>query len=239
MLALERHAIPAHFAMHSHGHQRNHLVLIASGGLEEETRSGVHTLTGRCVRISRAHASHRLAFGGAGADCVIAEAGGSFWERVFVRALGQSESLFATVTAEQAKALTSFRSAEDLASSRERLFAFGRMLALFEGRQGEPPSWLDDAVDMLERGDMRSVAAIADQLARHRTHFARSFAAHLGFRPSEYRALRRIAAAAVTVRAGDARLCDVALEHGFAHQSHMTNSFRTLFGAAPARLRSA
>ncbi len=127
--------------------------------------------------------------------------------------------------------------AEDIAASPQTLRAFGRTLAALKRPEREPPQWLDEMIELLGRDAAPSIAALANVLRRDRTHLTRSFADHVGFLPSEYRSLRRAAAAAAAVRVADARLCDVALECGFAHQSHMTNTFRTLFGVSPSRLR--
>ena len=78
----------------------------------------------------------------------------------------------------------------------------------------------------------------ATSLKRDRTHFARAFAAYSGFRPVEYRALRRLAAALDSLTS-DAPLADVALSTGYSHQSHMTNAVRELLGASPTQLRGA
>ena len=127
--------------------------------------------------------------------------------------------------------------AEEIAASPRTLRALGRALAAFKRPESKPPPWLEEMIEMLDRGAAPKITALAETLRRDRTHLTRSFVDHLGFLPSEYRTLRRAAAAAGAVRGADARLCDVALEYGFAHQSHMTNTFRTLFGVSPTRLR--
>lgn len=239
MLTVERHAIPPHFAITGHGHPRPHLVVVEAGDFEHEIGRELHSVKTRGVRLSRARAQHQLAFGSDGAACTIVEAGGAFWDRVFVRALGSRENAFASISGEQAEGLKQSLTAEDIAASPEKLLAFGRTLAAFKRPESDPPPWLDEMIELLDRGDGASIVATAQTLRRNRTHLTRSFAAHLGFLPSEYRMLRRAAAAARAVRVADARLCDVALECGFAHQSHMTNAFRTLFGVSPSRLRNA
>jgi len=237
MLSLERHSIPANFAIDGHGHAHTHLVIVAAGDFDEEVGPRVHGMKSGCARLSRAHASHRLSFGSAGADCMVAEARGEFWTRVFNRTLGRAENTFAAISPSDVQAFDASGSVEHLASSSERLLAFGRVLAAFRGPVQNEPPWFAEAIDLLDRGRLRSVAAVAKRLRRHRTHFARGFAAYAGFLPSEYRALRRAAVAAALVRAGQTRLCDVALDAGFTHQSHMTNTFRSLLGVQPSQLR--
>lgn len=229
--------MPARFAVRGHGHARLHLVIVAEGDFEQEISDGVLAMKSGAVRLSCAHAQHRLAFGDAGATCAIMEAEGPFWTRVFTRALGPRENVFGAVTPAQALALAQVGGVEQLVASRDAVLGFGRMLARLSSDEVHAPAWLDDAVDLLDRGTIRSVSAIARRLERDRVHFARSFVAHTGFRPSEYRALRRAGDAVTALRAADASLCDIALEHGFTHQSHMTNTFRALLGVAPGRLR--
>lgn len=114
MLVLERHVMPPNFAINGHGHVRPHLVIVEAGNFEHRIGRDIHAVKTKGVRLSRARAEHQLAFGSGGATCAIFEAGGAFWERIFVRALGRRESAFASLTAEQAQALKQSLTAEDI-----------------------------------------------------------------------------------------------------------------------------
>jgi AraC family transcriptional regulator len=71
----------------------------------------------------------------------------------------------------------------------------------------------------------------------HPVHLARVFNDYLGCAPGEAlrgRRLERVAALLGNSRAG---LADIAADHGFADQSHMTRSFRGAFGMTPHAFR--
>jgi AraC-like DNA-binding protein len=237
MIGLNTFAIPPRTALRGHAHQRLLLMIVSEGGLEEELGRDVHYLRPGAARLSQAASHHELEFGADGARCTLIEADGPFWLRVFARALRGRANAFAVLEPDDASVLSQ-TDVTSLLRSDEALTRFGRALStLQEGERREPPAWFADARAALDGADQRRVACIARSLRRDRTHFARAFANHSGFRPVEYRALRRLAAA-MDALSGNAPLAEIALTSGYAHQSHMTNSFRAVLGASPARIRA-
>ncbi len=238
MLAAETYAIAPRATMVGHSHRRSLLLIVSAGDLEEACDESVQPLCAGSVRISRPGAAHDLAFGADGARCTLIGADGPFWSRIYARALRGRAQAFAAITADAAPYLAGANS-EALLRSRAATLAFGRVLSVLE--HGEPqraPAWLDESLDALDRGGDRRVGQIARTLRRDRVHFARAFAAHVGLRPREYRAVRRLAAALAAL-GSEQRLSEIALEVGYAHQSHMNNAFRALLGRSPARVRAA
>lgn len=67
---------------------------------------------------------------------------------------------------------------------------------------------------------------------------SRGFARAYGVTPAAYRLGVRVKAAVHSLTAGSSPLAQVALEHGFADQSHMTRAFRAGVGCTPGQLRS-
>ncbi len=67
-------------------------------------------------------------------------------------------------------------------------------------------------------------------------HLARSFKAAVGLSPLAYRNLRRIDEARHRLRAGDP-IADIAIDLGFADQSHLTRHFQKLVGISPGLYR--
>jgi AraC-like DNA-binding protein len=238
MIALDTFSIPARASMSGHAHARALMMVVSDGSLEEKVSEQGRDVRSGGVRLSEPGAFHDLQFGDEGARCTLLEGSGPFWSRVFARALRGRASVFASMDPDDARLLAD-TDVMRLLRSGDLLTVFGRSLATLEhGEQREAPRWFDDARDALGGADERRVARIAASLRRDRTHFARAFAAYSGFRPVEYRALRRLAAALSALSSG-APLADVALTTGYAHQSHMTNAFRTLLGASPTQLRNA
>lgn len=101
------------------------------------------------------------------------------------------------------------------------------------------------------RIDIRAVTRVRDYLAAHareqtsastlesiagtdRFTIARHFRRSFGTSPDRYRLLRRLEMARTAIEAGQS-LAQVAVETGFADQSHMTRQFKRAYGLTPAR----
>jgi AraC-like DNA-binding protein len=238
MIGLNTFDIPGRIGTSGHGHARAMLMIVSNGDLEENLGDEVRGLSSGGVRLSEPGAVHELQFGASGARCTLIEGAGPFWSRVFARALRGRANVFASVDRDDAH-LLAHTDVDRMLRSESLLAVFGRALAVLEhGELREAPSWFEDARYALDGANERRVSHIASSVRRDRAHFARAFAAYSGFRPVEYRTLRRLAAALESL-SGDASLADVALATGYAHQSHMTNAFRELLGASPTQLRGA
>ena len=103
-----------------------------------------------------------------------------------------------------------------------------------------PPPWLSRARDAIHerfREQSLRVAALAAEHGVHPVYLARAFRRHYRVTPGEYvRRLRVECAARQLVDSADS-LASIALECGFADQSHLTRAFRRRFGLSPGRLR--
>lgn len=71
------------------------------------------------------------------------------------------------------------------------------------------------------------------------SHFKTVFKRTLGVPVHEYVMQRRVERAKVLLQRGDLPASQVALEAGFAHQSHMARCMRRLLGVSPGMLRRA
>lgn len=79
-----------------------------------------------------------------------------------------------------------------------------------------------------------SLEAVADAVGLSPYHFLRVFRNATGLSPHVYRTQRRVDRAADLLRDGMA-IAEVALETGFADQSHFTHTFRRYTGATPGQ----
>ena len=68
-------------------------------------------------------------------------------------------------------------------------------------------------------------------------HLARSFRRHTGYTLHEYRTHLRLRAALERLAAGDEDLATIARAVGYSSHSHLTASFRRVFGVPPSRVR--
>ncbi len=83
-----------------------------------------------------------------------------------------------------------------------------------------------------------SLTRLADEVGLSPHHFVRVFKASFGTTPHRYVQQRRLEAAAAALRRDDRRpIAEIALAHGFASQSHMTELMRRRLGLTPRALR--
>lgn len=107
-------------------------------------------------------------------------------------------------------------------------------------RPGPPPAWLRRVREALDDRFAERELRIADLAAiagLDPAHLARSFRAHYGTTAGAYlREIRAQRAAEALVRSS-VPLSQIALDCGFADQSHFTRVFRTIHGVTPQRWR--
>jgi AraC-like DNA-binding protein len=82
-----------------------------------------------------------------------------------------------------------------------------------------------------------SLEAVARAAHTSPFHLARVFRKHVGLSIHQYRQHLRLREALLRVADGERSLTRLALELGFASHSHLSDSFRAAFGAAPAAYR--
>ena len=102
-----------------------------------------------------------------------------------------------------------------------------------------PPAWLLRATDMLHSRFLDGLRAtdVAGEVGVHPVHLTRVFRAHHGVSLGAYvRGLRLDWAARRLARSQDA-LGDIALEAGFADQSHFTRALKRHTGSTPDQFR--
>jgi len=103
------------------------------------------------------------------------------------------------------------------------------------------PRWLHTIEEALESSLESSVAAppSVEELSAiagvHPTHLLRTFRRHHGATISNYVRQRRIERARAAVAKGDKPLSAIAIDAGFADQSHFTRVFRQAFGETPGQ----
>lgn len=100
-------------------------------------------------------------------------------------------------------------------------------------------TWLTHVRELLHdrAPEQASLTELADAVGRHPTHVARVFRREYGLSVGEYARSLRLEWAASRLAFDDAPLAQVALEAGFADQSHFTRAFRRHAGVTPGRYR--
>lgn len=106
-------------------------------------------------------------------------------------------------------------------------------------RRGSPPSWLVQVMDELEQ-QWHPAIQVADVAARagvHPVYLARCVRRWFGTGVAEELRGLRLRAAAAALTDSKRRVSDLAYDHGFADEAHLSRSFRTATGLPPARFR--
>jgi AraC family transcriptional regulator len=106
---------------------------------------------------------------------------------------------------------------------------------------GPPPAWLRRVREALDDRFAERELRIADLAAVagvDPAHLARRFRAHYGTTAGAYLREIRVQHAADALVRSSAPLAQVALDSGFADQSHFTRVFRTVYGVTPLHWRS-
>ncbi|HYR29562.1 MAG TPA: helix-turn-helix transcriptional regulator [Thermoanaerobaculia bacterium] len=98
------------------------------------------------------------------------------------------------------------------------------------------PRWLALACEMFREGEC-SVAEVAAACGVHPVHLARTFRRFLRCSPGAYLRRCRVERAATLLRRGALPLTEVALQSGFADQSHMSRAFQGALAITPAAFR--
>lgn len=120
----------------------------------------------------------------------------------------------------------------------ELLAAAGRLSRVEERR---PPGWLSRVDTMLREGfrDGLTLDALAAEVGVHPAYLSRTFRRFRGRTPGEVLQELRVRAVCQGLADPDRSLADLALEAGFADQSHCTRVFKRVTGMTPGAFRAA
>jgi AraC-like DNA-binding protein len=101
---------------------------------------------------------------------------------------------------------------------------------------GALADWPDILARDLDRDRVRSLSAWASAHGLAAASVSRGFASAYGVSPKRYRVERRACRAAQAIAAGRGPFVTLALDFGFADQSHMSREVARLTGLAPRLL---
>jgi AraC family transcriptional regulator len=234
---------PANSQLPRHAHASASLACVLRGSFVEEAGAATVRCTPLSALFKPAGEEHADHYGADGAECLLIEVPESRLRvmpgTVFTGVLHVASGAVAALV--QALA-TEVRSADALSP----VAIEGLVLELLAqiGRQAEPqmhggPSWLPGVLDML-RSRFREpliMSDLASDAGIDPSHLARVFRCHEGVTPSEYLRLQRVEWARWRLLRSSDSLASIALDAGFADQSHFTRSFRRVLGVSPGRYR--
>ena len=229
-----------------HTHAQAYFSLLREGGYTEWLGREEFEYTPRSVHFHPPGVIHRDAIAAGGASFLIVEIG----EALFRRALdlgpiaASRQDLRGGELAQLARRLE--RERRDPAR-RSPLVLEGlvlEMLGLVAGSRGADrgrPAWLASAIERLHTE--YAARLTLDELARgvgvHPQRLSRTFHRHTRMSVGEYVQQLRVRGAEARLADPDRTLAEIALEVGFADQSHMTRVFRRVTGRTPGAVRDA
>ena len=215
----------------AHSHDRAHVSIIIGGSIREVSAGHDEIGYALQLRLRPCETRHQVEFGPQGALILAVDV-----EHAATRApvngwihrdlSGAQRVLLNWVLAEGTPPVADVSDCiEDLMASIET-----------ESLHGSPPSWLTRARERL----MADPAGVRiDELARaagvHRAHFARAFQHWFKTSPSLFRRRAMLSHAIAAVAAGES-FVSAAGAAGFADQSHLCRTMRSLIGTTPYRL---
>lgn len=237
---------PARRSFPRHSHEHTYFCLLLAGGYAEEIAGRSIPQRPMTVAFHPAGMEHRDEVGEGGARFFGIELGTRWIERL--REEAKAPVAFATLEAGDGVWLAS-RLHRELRRREEAsaLVIEGLVLELLAATCRElrpvdrrPPGWLGRIEEMLREGFRESwtLDALAAEAGVHPVHLSRAFRRFRGRTPGEY--LLELRVRHVCERLADPALplADLALEAGFADQSHCNRVFKRLTGTTPGAFRA-
>jgi AraC family transcriptional regulator len=225
-----------------HEHDAPYLTFVLTGAYRESLRGGMRECTRRSAVYHPAGERHRDEFGRRATACLDLSFDSAWLLSVQSRGCATDRASLVdspAVARIGAGIVREFRGADGVSP----MIVEGLLLELFaenERRRNAPtaPPWLRLVREMAESRCTTgvSLSEMAAEAGVHPTHLARTFRAQYGSTIGEFVRARRVELAKDRIRAG-AAFADIALDLGFADQSHFARTFRTFTGQTPTEFR--
>jgi AraC family transcriptional regulator len=232
--------VPGGTRFRRHAHEVPHLCCVLDGGFVESEPYGPRDVGPGTVRLSPP-GRHDIDFPPAGARCLIVELRDAAGLDAGPRSLFLEDPWLGSLAAATGHAV--LRSGPGAQARVDHLVA--ELVAQVSRRRRAraariPPRWLAEARERLRAAEGRfpAVAELAAALGVDRAHLARAFRDHYGVTMGAFARGVRVERALRLLGDAARPLSDIALEAGFADQSHMTRVVAAATGATPARLRA-
>jgi len=225
---------PSHrFEPHTDGRPRVSVVL--RGAVTEEACGREEVASAASVVVKPADVRHRNAFGPEGARLVSVVLPEALWSG------GLDDWRWHHAGPAGGAALRFVRSLHQSPETAEDdLWALLAAVTPDDDEPGPAAPWLLRTKEHMDDApaDAPSVAALAADADVHPVSLARAFRRAFGVAPSTYRRRLRVRRAADLLASSDAPAVQVALDTGFADQSHMCRDVRAELGLTPGQLRA-
>jgi AraC family transcriptional regulator len=223
---------------------RGYVAVALAGAVRKTFARTTATLARGSFMTIPAGASHASTFAVDGFDVLVLRPVDTHGERLFGGLLGRRAEVTAAAATTLGWRLAAELRCRDVARelaleglALELLAQASRAVACGDGRVRP---WVKTARELVEAAAPRTVPLqeLGHALARHPAQVARAFRRAYGLSVAEYTRALRLEWATAAVASSDDPLSRIALDAGFADQSHFTRSFRRHHGMTPARYRA-
>lgn len=225
--------------MAPHAHETHGVSVVLRGILEETSGRASEQATAGSVVIKPAGTVHANRFGPRGARLLAIEFAPGVFDDGGIMARWRWQRALPALAAVSRVAEALVREAHADPAGAENV-ALDLLAALdHSSGSGGAPAWVRAVRDRLEDdpGGPHRVRELAREAGVHPVYLARRFRRHYGCSVVEYAGRTRLQAAVRALADGGRPLSEVALECGFADQSHLTRALRAATGFTPARFR--
>jgi AraC family transcriptional regulator len=216
-----------------------YLAVVVDGAMEKSFAGGMSFGAGSALTMP-AGAKHGARFGPQGARIVIVKARTasttiSFERLEELRGLGMG-----WLARRLAAELRASDDAAPLAAEGLALELLAAVSRESSRRTDRFPTWLSAAEELLRAriGDCVRLSELAVEIGIPTVQVARAFRAHYGLSVGEYGRRLRVEWAAAEIAGCDRPLAEIAVQAGFADQSHFTRLFKRHFGMTPGQYRA-
>ena len=239
---------PPDSVIEPHAHEHATFAVMLNGSFNLAFKQRIFSCIPTSVAVEPAGERHSNYIGPKGADVVVlqpAPGETDFW-RPFGPLLDQIQFLrHGGITAMAARLAHEIRFPDSFTTLAmeglllDMLVSAARLRS--ETRREQTPSWLLRVQEMLheEPTVALKVASLAVGAGVHPAHLARAFRRHFRCSLGEYARRIRLEWAARRLSSSGDSIAAIALEAGFADQSHLTRSFKRFFATTPDRFRRA
>jgi AraC family transcriptional regulator len=241
-------AFPPDFELPPHAHENASVAVTIGGSLQTKLASGVsYQSSPNSVMTMPAGDVHSNVAGPGGARLIVVEASPAALEAE----LSCCAHLLHDVRhcRDHRAGALAWTVAQELAAPDEitplMLGGIAREMLAATARLTEPhrealrPRWLLRGLEVIHArySDALGLNELARKVGVHPVYFSRAFRAHMGCTLGAYLRKLRVDRAADMLASSEESIADIALQVGFADQSHLSNVFRRLRGITPSRYR--
>lgn len=234
---------PGGLVLSAHSHEYTNVTVHYSGEVLEEEGNREHYASTCSVVVKPAGTRHADSFGPAGARTVKIVPGPRWLKRnpSFARRLESYSWDHSGPVSVLGLRLCREVLVGDEASELSIEALFLELLSEVDSKSDVPavPDWIDEVTELLRSHfrDRLRVHDLAESFGLHPVYFARVFRRRYGCTVGEFVRRLRLEWAAKELADGTRSLTEVALQAGFADQSHLTRHFRATLGFAPGQFR--